>query len=147
MTLSPGQKLSFYEVLGLLGAGGMGEVYRARDTRLDREVAIKVLPDELANDEDRLLRFEREAKTLAALNHPNVGSIYGVDQAEGRTFFALELVPGETLGERLAHGPRVVRKLDRALLPRLTTPPECVHDARTPPPSINAARAPACLSS
>ena len=80
MTLTSGQTLSSYEILGLLGAGGMGEVYRARDTRLEREVAIKVLPEELAGDEERLRRFEREAKTLASLNHPNVAGIHGIDQ-------------------------------------------------------------------
>ncbi|NIV26379.1 MAG: protein kinase, partial [Gammaproteobacteria bacterium] len=82
-------------MLGPLGAGGMGEVYRARDTRLEREVAIKVLPEELADDEERLRRFEREAKTLASLNHPNVAGIHGVDQEEDVCFLALELVPGE----------------------------------------------------
>jgi serine/threonine protein kinase len=105
MTLSPGQTLSFYEILGPLGAGGMGEVYRARDTRLEREVAIKVLPDELADDDERLRRFEREAKTLASLNHPNVAGIHGVDQEGHVCFLALELVPGEDLATRLARGP------------------------------------------
>jgi len=105
MPLSPGQTLSFYEVLGPLGAGGMGEVYRARDTRLEREVAIKVLPEELADDEERLRRFEREAKTLASLNHPNIAGIYGVDEVDDVWFLALELVPGEDLAERLAQGP------------------------------------------
>ena len=104
MTLAAGQTLSFYEVLGPLGAGGMGEVYRARDTRLDREVAIKVLPEELADDEERLRRFEREAKTLASLNHPNVAGIHGVDQVGETCFLALELVPGEDLAERLSRG-------------------------------------------
>ena len=102
MPLAAGQTLSFYVVLGPLGAGGMGEVYRARDTRLEREVAIKVLPEGLAGDEERLRRFEREAKTLAALNHPNVAGIHGVDQQEGVYFLALELVPGEDLAARLA---------------------------------------------
>ena len=102
MTLTPGQSLSFYEVLGPLGAGGMGEVYRAKDTRLEREVAIKVLPEELADDEERLRRFEREAKSLASLNHPNVAQIFGVDQVEDTCFLVLELVPGETLEDRLS---------------------------------------------
>jgi serine/threonine-protein kinase len=83
----------------------MGEVYRAKDTRLEREVAIKVLPEELADDEERLRRFEREAKTLASLNHPNVAGIHGVDQQEDLCFLALELVPGEDLATRLARGP------------------------------------------
>ena len=105
MSLAVGQTLSFYEILGPLGAGGMGEVYRAKDTRLDREVAIKVLPEELADDEERLRRFEREAKTLASLNHPNVAGIHGVDQEESVCFLALELVPGEDLETRLSRGP------------------------------------------
>ena len=105
MSLAAGQSLSFYEILGPLGIGGMGEVYRARDTRLEREVAIKVLPEELADDEERLRRFEREAKTLASLNHPNVAGIHGVDQVDDVCFLALELVPGEDLATRLSRGP------------------------------------------
>ena len=105
MPLAAGQTLTHYEILGPLGAGGMGEVYRARDTRLEREVAIKVLPEEMADDEERLRRFEREAKTLASLNHPNVAGIHGVDQVEDICFLALELVPGQDLGELLAGGP------------------------------------------
>jgi serine/threonine-protein kinase len=112
MSLTPGHSLSFYEVLGPLGAGGMGEVYRARDTRLDREVAIKVLPEEMAGDEERLRRFEREAKTLASLNHPNVAGIHGIDQAQDTCFLAMELVPGEDLEERLKQG---ALPLDEAL--------------------------------
>ncbi len=104
MTLSAGQSLSHYEILGSLGVGGMGEVYRAKDTRLGREVAIKVLPEELADDEERLRRFEREAQTLASLNHPNVAGIHGVDQEDDICFLALELVPGEDLAERIARG-------------------------------------------
>jgi hypothetical protein len=102
--LTTGQSLSFYEVLGPLGAGGMGEVYRAQDTRLEREVALKVLPEELAGDEERLRRFEREAKTLASLNHPNVAGVHGIDQVDETCFIAMELVPGEDLGERLKRG-------------------------------------------
>ncbi len=104
MPLTPGQSLSFYEILGPLGAGAMGEVYRAKDTRLDREVAIKVLPEHFAEDEERLRRFEREAKSLASLNHPNVAQIFGVDQVDDTCFLVLELVPGETLEDRLARG-------------------------------------------
>jgi len=104
MTLATGHTLSFYEILGPLGAGGMGEVYRARDTRLDRDVALKVLPEELAGDEERLRRFDREAKTLASLNHPNVAGIHGVDQDGDVCFLALELVPGEDLSKRIARG-------------------------------------------
>ena len=105
MALAAGQHLVHYEILEPIGRGGMGEVWRARDTRLERDVAIKVLPAALAGDPDRLRRFEREAKLLAALNHPNVGGIHGVDEARGTTFLALELVPGEDLAERIARGP------------------------------------------
>jgi len=104
LPLASGQSLTHYEILGPIGAGGMGEVYRARDTRLGREVAIKVLPEELAQDDERLRRFEREAKTLASLNHPNIAGIHGVDQAGDVCFLALELVPGEDLGRRLKRG-------------------------------------------
>ena len=104
MPLAAGQTLTHYEILGPLGAGGMGEVYRARDTRLEREVAIKVLPEHFADDEDRLRRFEREAKTLASLNHTNVAGIHGIDQVGDTCFLAMELVPGEDLATRLARG-------------------------------------------
>ncbi|MBK7875962.1 MAG: protein kinase [Planctomycetes bacterium] len=105
MSVRPGQSLSHYEVLAPLGAGAMGEVYRARDTKLGREVAIKVLPEHFADDAERLKRFEREATTLASLNHPNVAQIFGVDQVEDTCFLVLELVPGESLEERLKRGP------------------------------------------
>lgn len=118
MSLVTGQTLSFYEILGPLGVGTMGEVYLAKDTRLDREVAIKVLPETFANDEERLRRFEREAKSLASLNHPNVAQIHGVDQVEGSSFLVLEFVPGETLEDRIARGalplpPRATRSPSR----------------------------------
>jgi eukaryotic-like serine/threonine-protein kinase len=112
MTLGSGSKLLHYEVLGPLGAGAMGEVYRARDSKLGREVAIKVLPEHFADDEERLRRFEREAKTLASLNHPNVAQIFGVDQVGDTCFLVLELVPGESLEERLKRG---ALQLDEAL--------------------------------
>lgn len=104
MLLEAGQILGSYEVLGPLGAGGMGEVYRARDTRLDREIAIKVLPADMAEDDDRRRRFEREAKTLASLNHPNVAAIHGIEQHGDLHYLVLELVPGEDLATRLARG-------------------------------------------
>ncbi len=100
-----GQTLSHYRVTAAIGAGGMGEVYRATDTTLGREVAIKVLPPEVAGDPERLARFRREAHLLAALNHPNIAAIYGFEEAGGTPFLALELVEGEDLKERLARGP------------------------------------------
>ncbi|MCA9310286.1 MAG: serine/threonine protein kinase, partial [Phycisphaerales bacterium] len=96
-----GRRLSWYEVTGPLGRGGMGEVWRARDTRLERDVAIKMLPADVAADAERAARFEREAKLLAALNHPCIGQIYGFEEADGERFLVLELVGGETLAERL----------------------------------------------
>jgi serine/threonine-protein kinase len=99
-----GTSLSHYRITEKLGQGGMGEVYRAEDTVLGRQVAIKVLPDEFAHDAERLARFEREAKLLASLNHPNIASIYGLEQADGKPFLVLELVEGQTLSERLKKG-------------------------------------------
>ena len=97
MSLAAGKRLGPYEVLGLIGAGGMGEVYKARDTRLDRTVAVKVLPDDLSADADRLRRFEREARAVAALNHPHIVTIYSVEEADGVPFFTMEYVEGRTL--------------------------------------------------
>lgn len=105
MSLPSGRKLAHYEIVEPIGKGGMGEVYRARDTKLGREVAIKVLPEELAVDEERIARFEREAKLLASLNHPNIASIYGLEEADGVEALVLELVDGPTLAERIADGP------------------------------------------
>ena len=105
MTLTPGTRLGPYEIISPLGAGGMGEVYRARDTRLGREVAIKSLPAELAQDAERLARFEREAKLLATLNHPNIAGIHGLEEVGGTRNLVLEFVDGETLAARLARGP------------------------------------------
>ena len=105
MTLQPGSRLGPYEILSPLGAGGMGEVYRARDARLGRDVAIKVLPAAFAADAERLARFRREAQVLASLAHPNVAHIYGVEEADGVDALVLELVEGETLAERIAGGP------------------------------------------
>ncbi|HSB35463.1 MAG TPA: protein kinase, partial [Thermoanaerobaculia bacterium] len=104
MALLPGTRLGPYEVLSPLGQGGMGEVYRARDTRLSREVAIKVLPEAVARDSERLARFRREAQVLASLNHPHIAVIYGVEEAGGVEALVLELVEGETLAERIARG-------------------------------------------
>src|ERR1700694_3851497 len=104
MPLSVGDRLGPYEILALIGEGGMGEVYRARDTKLDRDVAIKVLPAALAQDPERLARFEREAKILAALNHPNIAVIHGLIESDGQRALVMELVPGETLGDRIKRG-------------------------------------------
>jgi serine/threonine-protein kinase len=93
MPLSPGTKLGPYEIVAPIGAGGMGEVYRAKDTKLGRDVAVKILPAALAQDPDRLARFEREAKVLASLNHPHIAQIYGLEERA----LVMELVPGETL--------------------------------------------------
>jgi Tol biopolymer transport system component len=105
MTLAAGTKLGPYEILSPLGAGGMGEVYRARDGKLNRDVAIKVLPEAVAEDADRLARFQREAQVLAALNHPHIAAIYGLEKSGNIEALVLELVEGETLAERIAAGP------------------------------------------
>jgi Tol biopolymer transport system component/predicted Ser/Thr protein kinase len=104
MSLSSGVRLGVYEVLAKLGEGGMGEVYRARDTRLKRDVAIKVLPEQFARDPDRLTRFEREAELLAILNHPNIASVYGFEEAPSASGIVLELVEGPTLADRIGKG-------------------------------------------
>jgi len=105
MPLTAGARLGNLEILGPLGAGGMGEVYRAKDLRLGREVAIKVLPAAFSADPDRLQRFEREARVLASLSHPNLAGIYGVAETDGRRYLALEYVNGETLAARIKRGP------------------------------------------
>lgn len=105
MRLAAGTQLGSYEVLGLIGAGGMGEVYRARDTQLKRDVAIKVLPAQFAADPERVARFHREAQAVAALNHPNIAAIYGLEEYVSTRFLVLELVEGETLAERIHRGP------------------------------------------
>src|SRR5688572_20470021 len=105
MTVEIGSRLGNHDILSALGRGGMGEVWRARDSKLGREVAIKTLPPEFARDEERLARFEREARVLASLNHPNVAAIYGIEEAGGTRFLVLELVEGETLAEVLRRGP------------------------------------------
>ena len=105
MGLAAGTRLGPYEIQSAIGAGGMGEVYRATDTNLGRQVAIKVLPEMVSTDPDRLARFEREAKTLAALNHPNIAQIYGLERSDGVTAIVMELVEGRTLADRIARGP------------------------------------------
>ena len=105
MALTRGVRFGPYEITTLIGKGGMGEVYRAADTNLGRQVAIKVLPEAFAADPERLARFEREAKTLAALNHPNIAQIHGFEKADGVRAIVLELVEGLTLADRIAQGP------------------------------------------
>ena len=105
MSLTVGEKLGSYEILSPLGAGGMGEVYRARDSQLGREVAIKVLPEEFTDHPQKLARFEREARLLAALNHPGIATLHGLEKVKGKPFLVMELVEGETLAERIARGP------------------------------------------
>ena len=104
MTLTPGARLEHYEIIGPIGAGGMGEVYQARDIKLGRDVAFKVLKDEFANDPDRLSRFHQEARLLASLNHPNIAQIFGVVESERTRAIVMELVEGETLQGRLTRG-------------------------------------------
>ena len=104
MALSPGTRLGPYEIADELGAGGMGVVYRATDTSLDREVAIKVLPASMASDAERIARFDREAKTLASLNHPNIAQIHGLERSDGTTALVMELVEGPTLADRIEKG-------------------------------------------
>jgi Tol biopolymer transport system component len=110
MALTPGSKLGPYEILGPLGAGGMGEVYRARDTRLGREVALKVLPESFSRDADRLRRFEQEARAVAALNHPNILAIHDIGEQDGSPFIVSELLEGSSLRAELQHGPLASRK-------------------------------------
>src|SRR5947209_16820351 len=104
MTLSAGTRLGPYEIVSALGAGGMGEVYQAHDTKLRRDVALKILPDTFATDPERLARFQREAQVLASLNHPHIGAIYGVEESNGIRALVLELVEGPTLSDRIAQG-------------------------------------------
>jgi len=128
MSLSPGARLGPYEILSPLGAGGMGEVYRARDTRLRREVAIKTLPESFAADPERIARFEREARLLAVLNHPNIAAIYGIEESEGSRLLVLELVEGETLAERLAAGPLTLEDA-LAVCVQIASGLEAAHEA------------------
>ncbi len=110
MPLESGQILSHYRLVEQIGEGGMGVVWRAQDTKLDRDVAVKFLPEAFSEDPDRLARFEREAKLLASLNHPNIAAIHGLEDADGIRFLVLELIPGDTLAERVARGPLAVEE-------------------------------------
>ena len=128
-----GKTLGHYEILEPLGAGGMGEVYWARDTKLDRDVAIKVLPEDFATDPERLARFEREAKLLASLNHANIAAIYGLEDVGDQRFIAMELVDGETLAKRISRSGRIdvdeALDIARQIASNLRLPP-CVVTTR-----------------
>src|SRR5437870_5943100 len=110
MAVAPGTRFGPYEVLALLGSGGMGEVYRARDTRLGRDVAVKVLPAEVASDRERLARFEQEARSASALNHPNIVSVYDIGRAGPTSYIAMELVEGKTVRDLIATGPLSLKR-------------------------------------
>src|SRR5215472_17935476 len=103
-SLSPNSTLAHYTIVSKIGAGGMGEVYRARDEKLNREVAIKVLPVDIVHDEERLMRFKREAQVLGSLNHPNIAAIYGFEDSNHIVALVMELVEGPTLADRIASG-------------------------------------------
>jgi len=105
VSLERGTSFGHYTIEEPIGKGGMGEVYRARDTTLDRDVAIKVLPEELSRDKERMERFKREARLLAQLNHKNIATLHGLEEHDGQLFLVMELVEGETLAERIARGP------------------------------------------
>lgn len=138
MSLKNSTKLGSYEILGPIGAGGMGEVYRALDTRLGRKVALKVLPTVFANDPERMARFEREAQVLASLNHPNIASIYGLEESDRARALVMELVEGPTLAERIIGGSgrpgsaAHTGKSNSVAAPRTTPLPldECLHIAK-----------------
>ncbi len=128
MSLQPGTRLGPYDVTALIGSGGMGEVYRARDTKLGRDVALKVLPDVFADDPERLARFQREARVLASLNHPNIASIDGLEESEGVRALVLELVEGPTLAERIAQGAIPVEEA-LPIAKQITEALEAAHEA------------------
>ena len=119
MGLSPGARLGVYEIGSPLGAGGMGEVYRAHDTKLGRDVALKILPLSFTNDPERVARFRREAQVLASLNHPHIAQIYGLEEANGTQFLVLELVDGESLDKRIGRG----LSMRRSALPKRSPRP------------------------
>jgi eukaryotic-like serine/threonine-protein kinase len=125
MALASGSSLGVYRISGLLGKGGMGEVYRARDEKLGRDVALKVLPAAFASDPDRFARFEREARLLASLNHPNIAGIHGLEQSSETHFLVLELVEGDTLAARLVRPLPIDQSLRLAL--QIATALEVAH--------------------
>jgi Tol biopolymer transport system component len=128
MTIAAGTRIGSYEVLAQIGAGGMGEVYRAHDTKLGRDVAIKVLPEAFAHDADRLSRFQREAKMLAALNHPNIATIHGLEQSGGTSYLVMELVAGETLHDRIKREGAVPVEESLAIAKQIAEALEAAHE-------------------
>ena len=122
MALQVGSRIAHYDVTALIGEGGMGQVYQATDTMLNRQVALKILPEAFATDPDRLARFQREAQVLASLNHPGLAAIYGIEEADDTRALVLELVEGPTLADRIAQGP-------------ITRMRHCPLPSRSPKPS------------
>ena len=124
MPLETGTRIGAFEIVAAIGAGGMGEVYRARDTRLGRDVALKILPEAVATDPARLARFRREAQLLAALNHPRIAAIYGIEESDGQVALALELVSGDDLSARSRAGPSpsMTPSPSRGRSPRVSRP-------------------------
>src|SRR5438034_4870200 len=122
-----GSKLAHYEITGYLGSGGMGDVYQATDSKLGRSVAIKFLPEAFSHDSDRVARFEREARVLASLNHPNIAAIYGLEQSATQNFLVMELVGGETLAERIKRGPIPVNAA-LGIATQIAEAPAAAHD-------------------
>src|SRR5687767_7245219 len=127
-SLSPGTKLGVYEIAGAIGAGGMGEVYQARDLRLNRDVAIKILPPLFADDPERLARFEREAQVLASLNHPNIAQIYGIEESAGRKGLVMELVAGEDLAVHIARTGALPLTEAVAIARQIADALDCAHE-------------------
>src|SRR5438309_7562398 len=128
MALATGTKLGAYEITGAIGAGGMGEVYKAHDTKLGRDVAIKILPEAFAHDADRLSRFQREAKMLASLNHPNIATIHGLEQSNGTNYLVMELVSGETLADRIKREGAVPLEEALKICAQVTEALEAAHE-------------------
>src|ERR1700681_1941258 len=128
MPLAAGTKLGTYEVRSAIGAGGMGEVYQAHDTKLGRDVAIKVLPEAFAHDPEKLSRFQREAKLLASLNHPNIATIHGLEDSNGTSYLVMELVPGETLAERIKRDGAVPVEESLSIAKQIAEALEAAHE-------------------
>src|ERR1700674_5159572 len=128
MALASGTRLGSYEVVAQIGAGGMGEVYQAHDTKLGRDVAVKVLPEAFAHDPDRLSRFQREAKMLASLNHPNIATIHGLEQSGGTSYLVMELVSGETLQDRVKRDAPVPIEEALAIAKQIAEALEAAHE-------------------